>query len=526
MPVGRRLELGCFVSDRFGARWRSVSIYVAGVAAAWIALVLYLFSLAPGLTWSHQGADGGELLAAAAVNGVPHPPGYPFYTMLLRGWLAFVGWFAPTSDLAWRGNLLSALFGAASVYVTALVAASFFKPEPSRWLWGLLAGLAWMISPLLWSQSIITEVYSLHALLVALFGYAVLAKPLRPRYVVVAAALGVAHHLTFLLLLPGALYALCMARTGTRRWIKSLGVLGIGCALGGLFYMRTPLAASVGPPPINWGYADNWEGFLWLVTGAAYRGYLVGASLDTVLQRILIWAYVVTEQFTPIGLALGFVGLATWERTAPALRTFSLWWIAPISVYAILYQTRDSEIYLLPVVWLLSIAMAVGLKSVVERLALRFPLRVTSLRVTSVAGFLATVSIILLGITRWEAIALRNDVEARTYLRQVAAELEPQSIVVTLNDRETFAVWYGVWGDGSLMEVASGLIPVNESLYQFAWYRRLQRDLYPDVPGIDVSVPHLVELYAGRRPIYFAEAPTWLDRNRLQKAGPLWRLKE
>ena len=39
---------------------------------------------APGLTWAHFGADGGDLLAAAAVHGIPHPPGYPLYLLLLR----------------------------------------------------------------------------------------------------------------------------------------------------------------------------------------------------------------------------------------------------------------------------------------------------------------------------------------------------------------------------------------------------------------------------------------------------------
>ncbi|WP_298983608.1 protein O-mannosyl-transferase family [Caldilinea sp.] len=505
----------------FEARWRSATVFIAGLAAAWVALLLYLFSMAPGVTWAHQGADGGELLAAAVVNGVPHPPGYPIYVMVLRHWLAFIGWAAPATDLAWRGNLLSACFGAASVFVTVLVAAHLLKEDPLRWLWGLLAGLAWMASPLLWSQSILTEVYSLHALLIALLGWAVLAKPLRLRYTAAAVALGVAHHLTLLLLLPAALYALITSHRGARRWLGPLLALGIGGVIGALFYIRIPLAAAVGPPPINWGYADNWEGFLWLVTGAAYRGYLVGASLGAVLQRVTTWAYVVTEQFTPVGLALGFVGLAVWDRVAPALRTFSLLWIAPVSVYAILYQTRDSEIYLLPVAWLLSVAMTVGFKSVVEWLAMRFPLRISY-----VAGLFAALSIALLVSTRWETIALRNDAEARTYLAQIGAELEPESILVTLNDRETFAVWYGVWGDGSLVDAAPGLIPVNESLYQFAWYQRLQRDLYPDLPGIDVSVPYLVEMYAGRRPIYFADAPTWLDSSRLQRAGPLWRLNE
>src|SRR5689334_22464317 len=35
--------------------------------------VLYLFSMAPGLTWAHDGADGGDLITAAATGGVAHP---------------------------------------------------------------------------------------------------------------------------------------------------------------------------------------------------------------------------------------------------------------------------------------------------------------------------------------------------------------------------------------------------------------------------------------------------------------------
>ncbi len=53
-----------------------------------LAFLLYWWTAAPGLSWAHQGADGGELLAAAVRNGVPHPPGYPLYIWLLQGWLS------------------------------------------------------------------------------------------------------------------------------------------------------------------------------------------------------------------------------------------------------------------------------------------------------------------------------------------------------------------------------------------------------------------------------------------------------
>ncbi len=489
------------------------------LAAGVFAFSFYVASLAPGLTWAHQGADGGELLAAAIVGGVPHPPGYPLYMILLQGWLALVGWLAPATDLAWRGNLLSALGGALSVVFTVLVADSLLLATAHRWLWALLAGLAWALAPLLWSQSIITEVYSFHALLVVLLAWAVLVKPLRLWYVVIPVALGVAHHLTLLLLLPAAFYALVTARPGVQRWRAPLAALTGGIVLGGLFYLRIPLAASSGPPPINWGYADNWEGFQWLVSGAAYRGYLLSGGLSTTLNRLTTWAYTLTDQFSPVGLALGFVGLATWDRTAARLRNFSLLWVTPVSIYAVLYYTRDSEIYLLPVVWLIAIWMAVGLATIAQWLRVRF------MAATPVLAGAAGLALLLLGVVRWPTVALRHDNAARQYLAELTQTLESDSLLVTLGDQETFTAWYGTWGNRTLTATAPGLIPVNESLYQFAWYQRLQRDLYPGVPAIDTSADVLVTANTGLRPIYFAEKPAWIDAAKLEKSGPLWRLK-
>lgn len=495
------------------ARW-------AAAVAGLLALAFYGASLAPGLTWAHQGADGGELLAAAITGGVPHPPGYPLYTILLQGWLTLIGWLAPASDLAWRGNLFSALSGAASVFLTVLVADALLPlGTVRRWLWALLAGLAWAISPLLWSQSILTEVYSLHALLIVLLAWATLVKPLRLWYVVLPVALGVAHHLTLLLLLPAAFYALLTAQSGADRWRAPVMALVGGIVLGALFYVRVPLAAANGPPPVNWGYADNWDGFQWLVSGAAYRGYLLNGGVTTALHRLTTWAYTLTNQFSPLGLALGFVGLAMWDRSAARLRNFSLMWVTPVSIYAILYYTRDSEIYLLPVVWLVSIWMVIGLATIAAWLTPRVA------SATPVLAGAAGVALLLLVAMRWPTLALRNDDTARQYLAALAETLEPDSLLVTLGDQETFTAWYGAWGDRTLMAAVPGLIPVNESLYQFAWYQRLQRDLYPGVPAIDTSAAALVAANSGLRPIYFAEPPAWIDAAALEQVGPLWRLK-
>ena len=505
----------------------------AGVSVG--AFLLYFFSLAPGLTWAHQGADGGELVTAAIVNGVPHPPGYPLYMLLLRAWLAFTGLVLPDSDLNWRGALLSALCAALSAGVTYLAARHLLRQNRRGVLWAALAALAWAVSPLLWQQAVIAEVYALHSLLLALLGWVVLVHPSKLWYVVITVALGVANHLTFVLLLPAAFYIIWAQRNRLperqpgaqlQPALQIAGAFGLGLLLGALLYLRIPLAAAKAPP-VNWGYADNWDGFWWLVSGAAYRGYLFASPASSLVARLAGWAYTITAQYTPVGLAVALIGLAHWDRTAGYLRNFSLLWITPVSAYALAYYTRDSDIYLLPVGWVMALWLGVGLAQIDGWVAQRFASPGDhSLRSRLAAGWLvagtACVGLVILTMWHWEESSLAGDQVARDYLQQVKAIVEPTSIVVTLEDRATFALWYGAWGSREL----DGVTPINESLYQFDWYRRLQGDLHPEIPGIDQSVDAVVAASRGKRPIYFAQMPANIAQTDVTQVGPLWRLND
>ena len=77
-------------------------------------LVVYLLTLAPSITWQHHGADSAELAVAAAVLGVPHPPGYPTWTLL-----AWLFTHLPLAELAQRVALLSAFSAAACIWLEA-----------------------------------------------------------------------------------------------------------------------------------------------------------------------------------------------------------------------------------------------------------------------------------------------------------------------------------------------------------------------------------------------------------------------
>ena len=188
---------------------------VIAATVAGIALACYLPTLAPDLTWRAGGADGGDLIAAAAQGGIAHPSGYPTYTLLAALALR-LPWGAP----AWRVHLLSA--GAAAVAAGLVAAAAWHlitryqgrdKARPGVGIGSaLLAGVSLAAAPLLWSQATIAEVYTLLAALTAglvlltLLAGARLAAGQDAWGLLLALAflsgLALTHHLTILLVLP------------------------------------------------------------------------------------------------------------------------------------------------------------------------------------------------------------------------------------------------------------------------------------------------------------------------------------
>lgn len=541
-------------------RWRS---WLIPLTATGVAFFLYSFSAPPGLTWSNFGADGAELLTVALTNGVPHPPGYPLYILLLQGWLRLLSWVTGGDNFAWYGNLLSCLFAAASVGVTVRVAMHvlvefqvnllsppsvtdkenlYLDSATAQWLWVYagLVGVAWAIAPLPWSQAVITEVYALHMLLIALLGWVLFVHPARAWWLAILIAFGVAHHLTFFLFLPAVLYYRWQVTGGGWRQLwQSAGMMALGVAAGLLLYLRIPLAAASDPPaPVNWGYPDNWAGFWWLVSGAAYRGYLFGAPSSTILSRIAAWANTITTQYTPVGLAIGLLGLSHWDRHQPHLRNFSLLWMIPVSIYSINYYTRDSAIYLLPVVWLVALWVGVGYALIAQWLVAEGARLWQRLRqasgnppqgewsFTRVAAVLIVVAVVgLTSLTgwRWSTQSLRQDRQATEFIANVLTVVEPDSIIVSSADAETFTLWYAAWGSGVLIEQAPDVVLINYALYQFPWYRRLVATLYPDVVGQSQSIEELLARNGDKRTIFFSEKFSFWPEEQMTPVGPIWR---
>lgn len=153
-------------------RFFSARDWMAAGITGLVAFIGYVATLAPSVTLE----DSGEFLTAMHQLGVPHPPGYPSWTILAWLWQ----WIVPFGNIAWRGNLMSAFFSAGAVAMAALLISKtghqmcrrveFFRSLGDERLieWIVLASsvsasLMLAFSPVMWSQAVITEVYGLNA---------------------------------------------------------------------------------------------------------------------------------------------------------------------------------------------------------------------------------------------------------------------------------------------------------------------------------------------------------------------------
>ncbi len=496
------------------------ALRAAAIAAFAVPLAVYVATLPPGLTWAHDGADGGDLIAAARTLGIPHPPGYPLYTLLARLFLA-VGWGTPAHRVA----LLSAVAGAAAAWALFRLCAALIGE--SRWPAALSAALLWAFAPIPWGQAVIAEVYALGSLLAVGFLAAILhwrntGSRRAWRIAWLLFGLGMAHHLLIAAcLIPVAVWAWEQRRRAERRdWGEAAGLV----ALGLCFYLYVPLRAAASPA-INWGDPRTPSRFWWVVSAAPYRQYVFALPLAEWPSRMGAWAALLVGQFKVWGIALGLWGaIALHERDTRASWGLLGLFVA-ITVYAIGYDTTDSYVYLLPALAVFAAWIAAGLADIADRMRAQRK-GLTRLAQAGIAAALVALPALSLAMD-WAACDLRGDREAQQYVDASLAALPSDAIVLADGDRHTFALWYARWGlDGAFQGE-----PISVGLLQFGWYRAQVQRRNPDLALPDAALPHeewLARFIAdnlARRPIFVTGEHLVPAGFTQEPAGPLTRVQ-
>ncbi len=493
------------------------------LAAFALPLLIYLLTLPPGITWANHGADAGDLITAACTLGVPHPSGYPTYTLI--GWLFC---YFPLGSIAWRFNLLSAVGAAGGAWFLfksvhlllssfrSRVSGSEFATRNPKSETASAAALfaAWSLAftPLVWSQVIITEVYGVNLFFVGLLLW--LSLQLRrgqTRYLfltgfVFGLSLGV--HLTNLFLLPMLIYDLrftiydsaVVSIVNRKSKIVNLALLGGGLVSGLLVFVYLPLRA--GKAPITWGTPNTLFGFWELVSGQIYHRYLFAAPLHLLDDRLLASLRYLTGGIFVVILA-GFGLLELWRRAKDLFR-LTLLTSSFYVVYALGYNTVDSYVYFLPVFVFIGLWAGVGVWQVGrwageqgsrgaggqgsrwasgqvsgwagERVGRWAGGKKSHFLTCSPAHLLLILPLLLipLNVAR---ISLRNDDAAETFWRSALAQAPPDALLLTSQDEHTLILWYARFVLGKRPDV----LTVDTRLADYPWHQRDLKNLDPEL---------------------------------------------
>lgn len=335
-----------------------------------ISISLYWYGLVPTVPL----VDGGELITAAYLKGIAHPPGFPTY-LLISHLFSLI----PIGNVAQRINFVSCLFAALSVGTFFLLcnATNYIYSElvkkrlPAKkkkdstksleynpFLSSYFASLLLIISFSLWSYAEMTEVYTMNlfllllTFLLLLFSYKekIDNNKINNRLIILAGfiyglGLGI-HHITMILMVPALLYILLNVIDFS--FIKSRNfILSVISTLIGLSTYLYLIIAARSKPVLNWGNPDNCERFLRHVSAWQYRSNI---ALDTsqIFKELKEYSLLLLQQYGWIALTLITAGLIIVLRQRFLRYLFILIFLSNLS-YGLIYSiAEDKDAYYLP----------------------------------------------------------------------------------------------------------------------------------------------------------------------------------
>ncbi|MFC1532344.1 protein O-mannosyl-transferase family [Thermodesulfobacteriota bacterium] len=321
---------------------------------------LYLSTICPTVYLG----DSGELTAAAFSLGIPHNSGYPLYTLIGK-----IFCMIPIGNIGFRMNLMSTFFAVITVW---LVFSLILKVTLS-WIAALTAAFFLAFTPLLWSQTVSAEVYTLHTFFVVLIVRILWwwdEKREFPGLLLFVFIVGISfgNHLQTLMLAPAVLFIILSVDKESFLNGKKLLILSLIFMVALSLYLYLPIRTEAGAA-IHWGDPNNFERFIAHVTGKSHRSsYVFNKSPFEYMLRTKETLYVLYSQF---GIIL-LMALWGWLKLQSVRwRIFFVMVVFFDSVYSVFLNIISLEItaFALPTCIVLTVLTGIGIAHVLRTIS-------------------------------------------------------------------------------------------------------------------------------------------------------------
>lgn len=386
------------------------------VAAALVLAVgwSYLATLLPGPGYS---GDTCKLQFVGWVLGTPHTTGYPVWTLASY---AFSHLF-PAGSVAWRANLLSALFATASVLLMFFVLRRGLRVPRAA---AAGTALAFASTKTWWSQAVVAEVYSLHGLcLIACIGLLMKWQETRSTLTLASAAvvvgLSLSNHMTTVVVLPAFVVFVLLVDRGLavkRNLLAALPAVVVPLLMYLYPFWRTH---STGTTYLEMQTPDL-ETFLWYLRGAQFRDRIFAFSFDELVsERLVMAAQFLVDEIGFLGIGLTLVGVVFFCD----LRRHVLLIGAALGMagYALCYAIPDIAIYFIPC-WMVA-ALYIGIAA--ARASDRFG---------RIGEIVSSLVVMALAVVLWcqnrSEVDLSRHTREADWARSVIAALPEESLIV------------------------------------------------------------------------------------------------
>lgn len=462
-------QLGILKESKAADRYLAATVTLATI-------VLYVATLCPTV----YVGDSAEFSEAAAVFGIPHPPGYPLYSLLSGLFVRMVA----IGDYGFRSNLFSAICGglsAGALWVT-------LRKLRIGTFAALAATSCFALGSTYWSQAVCAEVHTLNCLLLVLSLLTISIALERPGIASLMTCgfvfgLAVGHRLVNLIFLPGLAILLAAVLRRPRLRGRLIGAFTLAALSTAVVYLYLPIAASR-HPPLNMGSPTTWSRFWYVVSAEPYVRHLAVAPFVVNLGRFVSFLERLPLEIGIATLSLPIGIRAMWRADDRRGTLLGLAWMTlTCCVFSAFYNVLDVQSYFLPALIGLVVVGAHG----VDRLGQRRPMIVVLL-----AGIATQ------GVVNGRNARLNSTHFGRTYSDDVLRSSPRNAILLSFGDTTTHLLWYRQDVEGQRQDVTT--VSVDEIA---DWYltelRRRDEQHRIDWPPLNGSVEWISEVIRRNR---------------------------